>query len=196
MVSNATITIFSLVSSSLMKIEKFEQILQGGHPNSLGRTIEVVAMVFKNPARLGELYNCCFSQDKIVRLRTSNALKRVSLEKPEWLVPYIDRLIKDIAPINQASTQWTLASLFLVLSSKMTPAQIKEAKSILKNNLENHHDWIVLNNTMRTLATWAEQDNQLKKWLTPQLTRLSSDKRKSVSNHAKKYIHRIKKYGQ
>jgi hypothetical protein len=84
-----------------MTNESFEKMLTGGHPNSLGTTIEVVKLVLVEPTRLSELYNCYFSTDEIVRLRTSNAVKRISLENPEWLIPYIDKLISEISKIDQ-----------------------------------------------------------------------------------------------
>ena len=166
--------------------KRFEQLLTGGHPNSLGRTLEVVDAVLANPQKLEELYDCYFSTDEIVRLRVSNAIKRISREKPEWLVPYIDGFIKDISKIDQPSVQWTLANLFGTLS--LNPAQLKEAKNILKHNLTAFNDWIVLNNTMETLANWSKDDPKLREWLIPRLTRLGFDKRKSVSTRAKKLI--------
>ena len=39
----------------------FETMLSGGHPNSLGRTVEVVAAVLDDPARLDELFSCYFN---------------------------------------------------------------------------------------------------------------------------------------
>jgi hypothetical protein len=169
-----------------MTSESFEEMLIGGHPNSLGRTIEVVALVLANSARLSDLYNCYFSADEIVRLRTSNAIKRISLENPEWLIPYIDRLISEIAKINQPSAQWTLANLFQTLSVFMSEAQKSSATKILQDNLVNHTDWIVLNNTMDTLSKWAIKDSILKEWLLPHLERLARDPRKSVAGRAKK----------
>jgi hypothetical protein len=161
-------------------------MLKGGHPNSLGRTIEVVDTVLADPRRLEELYDCYFSTDEVVRLRTSNAMKRIANERPDWLVPYIDRFVHDIASINQASTQWTLANLFQTLAARMTPEQRSGALTILKRNLESHDDWIVLNNTMQTLAEWANSDTELRQWLLPHLKRLSSDRRKSVAGRARK----------
>lgn len=175
-----------------MKSEKFERMLIGGHPNSLGRTVEVVDTVLADSERLSELYNCYFSEDEIVRLRTSNALKRISRVQPKWLLPYVDRLINEISKINQASTQWTLANLFETLSPYMSPEQIREAKKILRKNLESCNDWIVLNNTMNTLSIWAKDDPELKEWLFPQLNRLSSDKRKSVAGRAQKLTASLK----
>jgi hypothetical protein len=95
------------MSNEDMTNQSFEEMLTGGHPNSLGRTIEVVDLVLEDPVKLSDLYNCYFSTDEVVRLRTSNAIKRISREKTEWLVPYIDRLISEISTIHQASTQWT-----------------------------------------------------------------------------------------
>jgi len=145
-----------------MTSESFEEMLTGGHPNSLGRTIEVVNIVLSNSARLSNLYNCYFSVDEIVRLRTSNAIKRISLENPGWLIPYIDKLISEISKINQPSVQWTLANLFQTLSVFMSETQKASAKKIIRNNLENYTDWIVINNAMDTLSKWAIKDSDLK----------------------------------
>ena len=82
-----------------MESKSFEDMLTGGHPNSLGRTVEVVEIVLADRARLGELYACYQSDDAVVRLRTSNALKRISREQPEWLVPLIDGFLTEIAEL-------------------------------------------------------------------------------------------------
>lgn len=169
-----------------MTSESFEEMLTGGHPNSLGRTIEVVDIVLANSTRLLDLYNCYFSADEIVRLRTSNAIKRISLENPEWLIPYIDKLISEISNINQPSAQWTLANLFQTLSDFMSESQRNDSKRILQKNLETYTDWIVLNNTVDTLSKWAKKDSTLKEWLLPHLERLAHDPRKSVAGRAKK----------
>ncbi len=169
----------------------FEERLTGGHPNSLGNTIEVVEEVLANPTKFDELFECYFSNDEIVRLRTSNAMKRVCKEQRQLVVPYIDKLLDEISKINQASTQWTLSQLFLELEKDMTPEQIEEAKKIMKNNLANHQDWIVLNQTMKTLEKWSKKDGELKAWLKPHLQRLTKDERKSVSNKAGKLLNTI-----
>ncbi len=107
--------------------ESFESMLSGGHPNSLGRTLEVVEVVLHDPAALEQLFECYSSADEVVRLRTSSALKRITKAHPEWLIAYIDRLIDDISTIDQASTQWTLATVFGLLEALMTPLQKQKA---------------------------------------------------------------------
>jgi hypothetical protein len=166
--------------------ESFEQRLTGGHPNSLGNTLEVVDEVLADASQLEALYLCYFSTDEVVRLRTSNAIKRISKEHADWFIPYLDRFITDISRIDQASTQWTLAILFDMWEGYFSTAQKKQATSILKTNLRDHSDWIVLNNTMETLSKWSSKDSTLKKWIRPHLERLQSDPRKSVAGRAKK----------
>jgi len=169
-------------------VERFEDMLTGGHPNSLGRTIDVVEAVLADRSRLEELFQCYQSDDAVVRLRTSNALKRVEADRHDWLVPFLDRLIDDIGALDQPSAQWTLAQLFRRLQTDMSPGQRERAKAILRRNLETHDDWIVLNTTMETLHEWAKDDAELATWLREQLARLSRDPRKSVSARAKKLI--------
>lgn len=169
-----------------MATESFEQMLTGGHPNSLGRTVEVVDLILADSAKLEQLYECYSSKDEVVRLRTSNAMKRVWREHPDWLVPYIDRFIAEVSKIDQDSTRWTIAQLFHELGSHLSEEQIERAKVILKKNLEQSDDWIVINNTLETLGGWAKDDPDLKVWLKPHLDRLVEDSRKSVAKNAAK----------
>ena len=163
-----------------------EERLKGGHPNSLGNTIEVVEEVLQQPSLFDELFNCYFSDDEVVRLRVSNAMKRIGKANRLLLVPYIKRFLNEVSQINQASTQWTLAQLFLLLQKDMSEAQLAKAKQILKHNLANHQDWIVLNMTMDTLGKWSKKDLDLKLWIEPHLKRLAGDNRKSVAKKASK----------
>jgi len=175
------------------QMKNFEDRLKGGHPNSLGNTVEIVNEVLEENERFNELFNCYFSSDEIVRLRTSNAMKRICQAKMPILVPYIDRFLTEIAQIDQASIQWTLSQLFGMLEKEMTGKQIGQAKKIMKHNLPHHNDWIVLNQTMDTLTKWAKKDAELKEWILPHLERLTMDKRKSVSGRAKKMNVKLKK---
>lgn len=172
-------------------MKDFESQLKVGHPNSLGNTVEVVEAVLAENDRFSELFQCYFSNDEVVRLRTSNAMKRICKAKKPLLIPYIDRLLTEISKIDQPSTQWTLAQLFGMMEREMTDRQMAQAKKIMKNNLAHHSDWIVLNQTMDTLANWSKKDTDLTAWILPHLERLSLDERKSVSGRAKKMIHKL-----
>lgn len=169
-------------------MEGFELALSGGHPNSLGNTEEVVEHVLKEKEKFEELFNCYFSDDEVVRLRTSSAIKRVCLSNKTIVLPYLDRLLEEISQIDQASTKWTLALLFDYLRDDMTAVQRERAEGIMKVNLETDSDWIVLNNTMATLTKWSKKNELLQNWLLPHLERLAKDPRKSVRGRANKFL--------
>ena len=172
-------------------MKDFENRLKGGHHNSLGNTVEVANEVLANQDLFNELFNCYFSEDEIVRLRVSSAMKRICKERPEFLIPYIDRFLQEISLIDQPSTKWTIAILFDMLDSNFSPQQLDQAKSIVKHNLETESDWIVLNYSMEILAKWAKSDSALLYWLIPNLERLSKDERKSVAKRADKLLLKV-----
>ncbi len=166
-------------------------MLSGGHPNSLGRTLEVVDAVLADRSRLDELYRCYFSDDEVVRLRVSSAMKRVTIQHPDWTMGFIDGLQSEVAAIDQASTQWTLALLFDLMVDLLSPQQHARAVEIMQDNVAQHADWIVLNNSMKVLGKWADADSELAAWLLPHARRLATDERKCVAANARKLIERL-----
>ena len=169
-------------------MQNIEAILTGGHPNSLGNTIEVVEMVLEDTRKIEELFQCYYSKDEVVRMRVSNAIKRIAKANQLLIVPYLDRFLNEICKINQSSTKWTMAQLFLMLENHLTAQQFRRAKEILLKNLNESDDWIVLNMTMETLAVWALRDEDLKVALMPRLKKLKKDHRKSVFTKASKKL--------
>lgn len=170
-----------------MSINKYEELLTGGHPNSLGNTVEVVEDVLKDEKKLKDLYACYGSEDEVVRLRVSSAMKRICKQRPEWVAGYLDSLIHETSKIDQASTKWTLSTLFTLLDTHMTEDQRKAAIDVMKGNL-HYDDWIVQNTTAASLAHFAQSSTELKKWLLPELEKLTGNRHKSVSRRAQKLI--------
>ena len=171
--------------------ETFEQMLSGGHHNSLGRTEEVTALVLEDRSRFVDLIDTYSSKDELVRLRVSGAVKRVTIAHPDWATDHMDRLQSEVAAIDQASTQWTLALIFNLTKHLMNDTQKKRAIDIMKHNLADHPDWIVLNNSMQVLFEWSSDDPALAAWLKPHLERLTSETRKSVSGRARKLLAKL-----
>ena len=169
-------------------MNNFESRLKGGHRNSLGNTIEVVAEVLTDHNLFNGLFECYFSNDEVVRLRVSNAMKRICKAQKSLLLPYIDRFLDEISKIDQPSTQWTLSQLFLQLEKDMTHNQKRAALKIMQRNLTDSDDWIVRNQTMETLGKWAKRDIDLKGWIVPYLETLKGDARKSVAKKADKTL--------
>ena len=168
-----------------------EKELTGGHPNSLGNTIKVVNKIIKDPQKINALFSCYSSNDEVVRLRTSNAFKRIFKEHPEWLKPLLNKFFTKIPKLNQPSAMWTLAQICFDCEDQLTTMQLNKAKKILKEFMVTCDDWIVQNMCIQTLGTWAQEDEELKKWLVPKLKKLSKDKRKSVSKRSLSYLKKL-----
>lgn len=58
-------------------------------------------------------------------------------------------------------------------------------------NLEHHADWIVLNNSMKVLGRWADDDAGLAEQLRPHARRLAEDERRSVARSAHELMDRL-----
>ncbi|HKJ11840.1 MAG TPA: hypothetical protein VJ976_05565 [Ornithinimicrobium sp.] len=164
--------------------EPFVDMLRGGHPNSLGRTGEVVELVLAEPARLPELFAGIDDPDPVVRLRVGDALEKVCREQPDWFVPDVERLLGDLGQIEQPSVQWHVAQMLQHLRGGLSDDQVQRSTELLQRNLTTSSDWIVLNVTMDILVGWAEGDADLATWLVPELERLQHDPRPSVAKRA------------
>lgn len=170
----------------MSKQEPLKAILIGGNPRSLARTEEVVMLVLENRIRLHELYDCLLEDDEIVRMRASDALEKVCRQRPAWVQAYVPQLLTEIAPIDQASVQWHLAQILGEV--ELTPPQRAAACRILKRNLAEKKDWIVVNYSMETLAKLSRDDGQLQTEMLVILKELVSDPHKSIVARARKLI--------
>jgi hypothetical protein len=165
-------------------------MLAGGHPNSHGRTPEVVDLVLADRTRLDELFATLGDPDAVVRLRAGDALEKVCAERPGWFAGRVEQLLGEVAEIDQPSVQWHVAQMLDHLAGGLSPDQRGRAVALLQRNLTESSDWIVLNVTMAVLAGWAAADPELAAWLRPQLERLSGDERRSVARRAQKLLAR------
>ena len=170
-----------------MSVSRFETPLSGGHPNSLGNSVRVVDEVLADRTLLAELVACYRSDDAVVRLRVSSAVKRVARQRPEWVAAHLDDLLGWVAEIDQASTKWTLSTLFVLLDDHMTPQQREAAIALMQANL-HFDDWIVQNTTAESLAYFARQRPELATWLVPELKTLTGSRHKSVRGRAQKLL--------
>ncbi len=162
----------------------FEARLSGGHPNSLGNTVSVAQDVIADRSLLPELISTYSSDDEVVRLRVSSALKRVAWAKPDWVHHELDGVLDWVVSLQQPSAQWTIAEILLTLGPMLSTAERLRATDVMKSHLSTSVDWIVLIKTMETLVEWAKTDAELRAWLPERLEELGRDARKSVAQKA------------
>ena len=166
----------------------FEKSLKGGHPNSLGNTLEVVDVVLGNTDKMEDLFLCYQSDDETVRLRTSNAFKRIFRAKPDLFKNWKKRFIKEIAEIDQASTKWTTIQILNELFDQLDEKEKTQSVEICLRYLRNEEDWIVINQSLNFIMNHLEwfdfKDPEMKKLLNFFI----NDERKSISKNAEKII--------
>lgn len=164
-----------------------EMLTAGGHANSLGRVNDVIALVLTDKTRLDELYKCLFEEDAWVRMRAADALEKICREQPDWLLPYITMINKDLSKSSQPSIQWHIAQIYRQVS--LTPEQKKHAITWLKNLLaDSTNDWIVSANAMDTLAQFVREKSFPKARLVELLKVQQQHKSKSVVRRADKLL--------
>ncbi len=134
--------------------------LSGGDLRSIGRADEVAQDIIKKPELFEEVFEGLKQNDPRIRMRTADAIQKVSEKHPEYLEPYKSRLINEISKIEQPEVQWHLAQMFSCL--RLTAAERLTVFTILENYIKNTDSAIVKVNSLQILADLANQESQLK----------------------------------
>lgn len=164
-----------------------ELFTEGGHKNSLGRAAEVLQAVLADSSRLDELYACILHEDAWVRMRAIDTFEKVGREHPDWLKPYLNQLLTEVAEIDQPSIQWHLAEIFAEVELK--DIQRAQAIKLMKANIKNIDvDWIVSANTMKTLVSFVEDGYMPANEIAPLLELQRSHSSQAVRKRADKLL--------
>ena len=166
----------------------FEQSLKGGHPNSLGNTLEVVEAVLGNKDKMEDLFLCYQSDDETIRLRTSNAFKRIFRAKPYLFKQWKKRFIKEVSDIDQPSAKWTSIQILNEFFDQLDEREKAQSIEICLRYLGNEKDWIVINQSLNFIRTHLERFDFKDPEIMKLLNFLVDDERKSVSKNAEKLI--------
>jgi hypothetical protein len=133
--------------------------LEGGDRRSIGRVSEVVTDVLNDPSLLEVVFNAMLSDDPIIRMRSADAVEKITAKHPEYLQPYKKKLIQQVAKVDQQEVRWHVAQMFPRLElSKEEQAVVVE---ILLDYL-NDKSKIVKTSSMQALADFAERDAGLR----------------------------------
>ena len=85
--------------------------LKGGDRRSIGRVNEVVADVLNEPSLFGTLFNGLFTDDPVIRMRSADAIEKITAQYPHYLQPYKKKLIQQVAKIEQQEIRWHVAQI-------------------------------------------------------------------------------------
>jgi hypothetical protein len=164
----------------------FVAMLSGGHPNSLGRTEEVVEMVAEDERLLGALCDTLATQDELVRMRVGDAIEKVCRRHPEWFKARIGWILSKMGNIDQPSVQWHVAQVLERID--LTSQNRRRATEWLWRIFRESNDWIVLSETLTTLSHFALSDESLREPVRNALKETQHDTRKAVAKRASRLL--------
>lgn len=141
------------------RLVRFDFRLTGGDRRSIGRSNEVVAAVLRDPSLFGVLFDGLWSSDPLIRLRTADALEKITVKHPEWLQPYKEQLIRQVAQSQEQEVRWHMAQMFPRLQTNQEERAAMVA--ILLDYLGDRRR-IVRTFAMQALVDLAEQDAGLR----------------------------------
>ena len=164
--------------------------LAGGDRRSIGRVSEIVAEVLNDSSLFKVVFNGMLSDDPIIRMRSADAVEKITTKHPEYLQPYKEKLIQQVAKSDQQEVRWHVAQMFPRLElSEEEQAVIVE---ILLDYL-NDKSKIVKTFSMQALADFAERDAGLRPQvikLLEELTRTGSPAMRSRGRKLLKNLNR------
>lgn len=140
-------------------MEPILEKLAGGDMRSIGRADEVVNEVLNDPGLFPILFNGMVDIDPLIRMRAADVVEKVTGQHPEWLIPYKDRIIHELAGIDQQEIHWHAAQIFTRL--ELNPEERREVFQILLGYTQEKSS-IVRTFAMQALVDVTKQDAELR----------------------------------
>jgi hypothetical protein len=161
----------------------------GGDRRSIGRSNEVVAHVLAHPANFRHLIKGLAADDAVVRMRTADAIEKITARRPELLQPYKRKLLAIAGSSDQQEIRWHAALILprLELSSKERAA----ALDILFDYLRDKGS-IVKTFAMQTIWDLAANDAKLKSQIIPLIEELTQVGTAAMRARGRKILQRQK----
>jgi len=162
--------------------------LAGGTRRSLGRVEEVIEDVRKEPALFDVIFRGMLAEDPVVRMRAADAVEKVTVEHPEYLLPYKNILLADIVEIKQQEVRWHAAQLLPRL--QVTEHERRRILEVLLEYL-NDPSRIVRVNALQALADIALDYSALEAQVKAILEVHVKDESAAVRSRCRKLLKRF-----
>lgn len=87
------------------------QMLKGGDRRSIGRANEAASRVLESPAMFPHLFEGLTDVDPLIRIRSADAVEKITAQRPELLQPFKKQILDEIALIDQQEVRWHVAQI-------------------------------------------------------------------------------------
>jgi hypothetical protein len=128
------------------------------------------------------------SEDPLVRMRSADVVEKITTVHPEYLQPHKEKLIRQIANVEQQEVRWHVAQMLPRLY--LDPAERAVVFSILLGYL-NDESKIVKTFSMQALADLAEDDATLRPRVVGLLEDLTRTGSPAMKSRGRKLLDRL-----
>jgi hypothetical protein len=146
------------------------RLLQGGDRRSLGRAEEALAIVRRDPRKIGALMKCLWDSDPCIAMRAADVMEKISRERVPFLRRYKRELLGLAAETTQQELRWHLAVTIPRL--QLTVAECERFAAILQNYLDDRSS-IVKTFAMQGLFDLTGQNPNMREQVTELIRSLS-----------------------
>jgi len=88
-----------------------EKRLDGGDFRSIGGADGVLEDLYKDTSLFDKIFDCLYIDKPIDKMRSADVIEKFTLRHPEYLQPYKDKLLHEIAGIDQKEVRWHLCQI-------------------------------------------------------------------------------------
>ncbi len=159
--------------------------LSGGDRRSIGRVDEVLADVRRNPELFEQVVEGLLNDDPLIRMRSADAIEKLTRDDPERLRPFRDMLLGRVAAIEQQEVRWHVAQMIPRLD--LTTDEVARAKDILVGYLADDSK-IVKTEAMQALAVLAARDPGLRPEVIEHLRELTRTGSPAMRSRGRKLL--------
>ena len=162
--------------------------LSGGDRRSLGQVHEVVEKVRDDSSLFAILIDGLFLDDPVIRMRSADAVEKITADRPESLQPFKQRLIQLSGQTSQQEVKWHLSQILPRI--ELEPG---EKKTIVKNLFlyVNDSSKIVVTFALQALADFAVEDKNLRARVIPVLDEFARTGSAAIKSRSKKLLVRL-----
>ena len=162
--------------------------LSGGDHRSIGKVDSVVCHILKNTTLFHELFNGLYHENSLIRMRTADAIEKISRTNTEVLQPYNTKIINVISKSSQKEIRWHLALIFPRL--KLTKKQTQQVIKILLIYFKNDNSIIVKTFSLQALfdLSMNENDDTLKETVLLLIKQACKTEKPALKSRAKKLL--------
>ena len=166
------------------------QQLKGGDRRSIGASSKVVKQVMAQPNLFSVVFDGMTNSDPLVRMRCADAIEKITVRRPEYLVPYKRRLIELAQTAEQQEVRWHLAQLL-----PRVPLNKPERRRVLDivSDYLTDASSIVRTFSMQTMADIAAKDDELRAAIVKRLEELTRTGSPAMRSRGEKVLGRLKK---